>query len=323
MIKMRLVIVFLFSLIVCSATSQIEYSYKNERVIHDQSDLVGYNFRPFKVEIPGSYEPKKIEPGNFSFGITRTRLYVNGDKDIRGLYEIKNISPTIYGYKLKLIDPSNPNSWGHLKVILNKIQEVEALIFKKAKKTTEYIFHLPDASKERLQKEKKYFTDMREVTVEDIDSLWGTTIYPYFRVNLADGIQNRIYTMDSTVISFEEVIGVKEKKKKRFRKKKKNEEEKQEKVSIENVPPDQIIKEYFVNISSVVTDMEGKSEKVNWRFPVRELEEREDPSATKKEERFQIAIKVGKRKEIYLYLMKDRTVSSFEAKGIKYLVRGQ
>jgi len=338
---MRLLLFILLSFTICVGSAQIEYSYKSEKIVRDIDDLVGYNFRPFKVEIPGSYEPKEIEAGEFSFGITRTRLYVSGDKDIRGLYAIKNIKPEMYGFKLQLIDPTNPNSWGHLKVILNKLQEVEAIIFKKAKKATEYIFHLPDATASQLQKEEVFFTDTEELTVEDVDSLWGMKIHPYFRVNTADGFQNRIYEMDETVISFEEVVSTKEKKKKFFRKKKKKKKEEpidelkeesteEPKESIdettgESLPAEETkeyVKEYFVKVSAVILDAEGKEEKVDWTFPVKEIEEREDASAKKNEERFQLAIKISKRKEIYLYLKEDRTITSFEAKGIKYLVRG-
>ncbi|HFB99433.1 MAG TPA: hypothetical protein ENJ53_01380 [Phaeodactylibacter sp.] len=370
--KFKLILLFVF--VSFWGQAQETYSYIHERVFEDPFDLVGYNFRPFKMEIPGDYDPTMIEAGAYSFGITRSRLYVHGDEKIRGLYEINNIAPTNYGYKLTLLDPNNPSNRGHLKVITNKYQEVEAIVFKKASKSNEIIFHLSDAPKSLMKKEKKYFTDLGEIAVEETDSLWGTKIYPYLRVNTNSNIQDRLYFADSTSISFEEVITIKEKKKKkkkrRRRKKKKkskgieenqsveeteaveeieeaNEvEEVNENVNIENIEDatteekiedpaaaptpeeeDEIVKRkitktYFVKIKSLVKYKDGTSEIKTQSFPVKKIEEREDVSAKKNEERFQLEIKTKGKKKLYLYLNGDRTVSSFEINGVLYLVRG-
>ena len=324
---MRFPILVLLLFIFSSTSAQQAYSYVGERIFDDPTDLLGYNFRPFKIDIPGNYEPQKIEAGEYSFGITRNRLYVSGDLNIRGLYEINNIAPAIYGFKITLLNPSNPNNRGHFKVILNKLLEAEAVIFKAESKSAEYIFHLPDATKTHLKKEQNYFTDLGETIVEDPDSLWGMKLFPYFRVTQSDQIQNRLYVTDSTVISFEERIIVEEKKQRKgLLKRKKNKKAKEDAApkttSEEKPPPSKITKEYFVKISSILNYNDGRSEKKVWEYPIKEIEEREDTSARKNEERFQLAIKISKRKEIYVYLNGDRTISSFEADGLLYLMRG-
>jgi len=348
-------------------SAQETYSYIHERIFDEVTDLHGYNFRPHKMETSGDYAATKIEPGEYSFGITRSRLYVSGDEKTRGLYEVNNMVPTNYGYKLTLLNPRNPANRGHLKVIVNKYMEAEAVIFKKENKANETIFHIPDAPEPLLKKEKKYFTDLGETAVEDVDSIWGMTFYPYIRIDQSAGLQGRLYDVDSTSITFEEVITIKEKKKKKKKKKSKkrrkkkkaeevvedipdsteeNEEEPvaenentEEKVEenteeeVENIEAPQpeeeevvvkrkIIKDYYVKVRSILKYEDGTVEDKVWTFPVKEIQEREDEAAGKQEERFQLAIKTKGKKEIYLYLNGDRTVSSFEAEGMMYLMRG-
>lgn len=389
---MRLILFTLFIFISSSMSAQETYSYINERTFQDPTDLIGYNFKPFKMEIPGDYDPTMIEAGIYSFGVTRSRLYVNGSRDIAGLYEVNNIEPTNYGYRILLLNPRNPSNRGHLKVILTKYGEAEAVVFKKDSKAQEVIFHLPDAKKSVLNQEKKYFTDLREKTVEHSDSLWGEQFFPYIRVDQQASIQGRIYEADSMSISFEEVITIKEKtkkkkkkkvkkpKKKKTKKKRKKRKEKvveeeeeewgsiaemnaamekeeeeakkveevveEEKAPIEEVqeelekeeideaaapapqPEEEVVvkrkvtKTYFVKVKTILKKEDGTTEEKNFSYPVKGIEEREDSSAKKGKEQFQLAIKSGRKKELYLYLNRDRTVSSIEIDGVKYLMRG-
>jgi len=388
---MRLILLTVFVFISFSMSAQETYSYINERTFKDPTDLIGYNFKPFKMEVPGDYDPTMIEAGEYSFGVTRGRLYVNGSREVAGLYEVNNIEPTNYGYKILLLNSRNPSNRGHLKIILNKYAEAEAVVFKKESKAHEVIFHLPDAKKSVLNQEKKYFTDLGEMVVEHSDSLWGQKIFPYIRVDQKASIQGRLYEADSTIITFEEVITIKEKKKKKKKKKKAKvkkpkkkkrkkrkekvaEEEEEwgslaemngetaeekveevvEEVEGETTPPipveevqeevmevdeaaapavpqpeeeevvvkRKITKEYFVKIKTILKKEDGTTEEKTWTYPVKEIQEKEDSSARKNEERFQLAIKSKGKKELYLYLYGDRTVSSMEIDGVKYLMRG-
>ena len=92
--KFHLLIFFTFISFLVSAQEQ--YSYIHERIFEEVTDLQGYNFRPHKMETSGDYEATQIEAGEYSFGITRSRLYVSGDEDVRGLYEVNNTVPTNY-----------------------------------------------------------------------------------------------------------------------------------------------------------------------------------------------------------------------------------
>ena len=342
---MRLQLLTLFLCTSFFANAQDVYSYISERTFKESTDLLGYNFRPHKMEVPGDYSPTMIEEGSVAFGITRSRLYVNGDKDVAGLYEVSSIVPTNYGYKLALLNPRNPSNQGHLKVIINKLQEAEAVVFKKESKANEIIFHLPDAPRSLLDQEQNFYTDLGEIMVEDTDSLWGKKLIPYMRVNRGNSIQGRTYEADSTYITFEEVISIKEKKKKKKRSKKKkskkkdkseeemesweelNEEQTEEATAkaapvVEDNVKRKVTKSYFVKINTIMKNKDGGVEKKSWSYPVKEIDEREDESAGAKEERFQLAIRTKGKKEIYLYLNGDRTVSSFEADGVLYLMRG-
>ena len=232
---------------------------------------------------------------------------------------------------------------------------------------------------------------MGEVLVEDSDSLWGQKIYPYLRVDQRASIQGRVYEVDSTSITFEEVITIKErkkkkkkpkkakvkkekkKKKKRRKRKEKVEEveeewgsleemngeeekekveevapevkeelkkveketevpevveEEEESVAVTPVPEEEVVvkrkitKEYFVKVRTILKMKDGTTQDKTRTYPVKKIEEREDSNAGKKEERFQVVFKSKGKKEVYLYLNGDRTISSFEADGVKYLMRG-
>ena len=347
-------LILLFTLFITfSIQAQENYSYIFERKFKDPSDLVGYNFIPAKMEVPGTYDAKKLQPGDYSFGIARNRLIVNGDRKIGGLYEINNINSTNYGYQLILMNSRNPSIRGHLKVVLNKKHEAEAIIFKPENKANEIIFHLAEAPRKVIKKEIDYYTDLNEIVVDDVDSLWGQTIKPYMRIHMERGYQDRLYESDSTIISFVEKIAVKEKRKKIKKRKKKKEhinpeelnedefeeeeeegEEEEDDEFDKNDRPNPMeeepecditqktTKQYFIELKTVYRNADGTKESKFWSFSVKEFTEREDNQARKNEERYQLAFKYSRKKEVYVYLFKDRTISSLEIDGVRYLLRG-
>ena len=83
-----------------------------------------------------------------------------------------------------------------------------------------------------------------------------------------------------------------------------------------------VTKKYYVKVKTIVKNENRTIEKKTLSFLVKGIDEREDTSAKSNEERFQLSIKSKGKKELYLYLNGDRTVSSIEIEGIKYLVRG-
>jgi hypothetical protein len=92
-------------------------------------------------------------------------------------------------------------------------------------------------------------------------------------------------------------------------------------------PPDdgkvyKITKEYFVKVQSILTYEDGTSENVEKMYPIKKIVEREDIQAGPEAERFQLEISLKRGEPIYLYLTSERTVSSMEAEGKTYLMRG-
>ncbi|MFK7808715.1 MAG: hypothetical protein AB8F74_13005 [Saprospiraceae bacterium] len=83
-----------------------------------------------------------------------------------------------------------------------------------------------------------------------------------------------------------------------------------------------ITKTYFVKVRSILTYDDGTTGDVEETFPVRKIVEREDVEAGPEEERFQLEISLKKGDPIYLYLTGERTISSVEADGKTYLMRG-
>ncbi len=203
--------------------AQENYTFVSDRKFSDPLDLVGYNFCPSAMEIRDQVE-EEIEPGVFSFGITQSNLYVVGP-EIKGVYSLNNINSTDYGFKMLLMNARDPTIQGHLKIILNPSDQVEALIFKRSTSEPEIIFYQSEIPKQRLETEIDYFTDLPDLEIPSTDSLWGKKIYPFLKIHHDAGTQERLIPSDSTSIEFIEKTTLIEKIKKKKKKKKKNEEQ--------------------------------------------------------------------------------------------------
>lgn len=320
---------FIFS----TLQAQYGYTYISDRRFTALEDLVGYDFRPIKMEIKDKTE-QDLSPGEFSFGISFNNLYVEGE-GITGVYNINNIQPAEYGYKLLLMNARDARLQGHLKLILNKYSMVEALIFRRAPQEPEIIFYQAPISTKLNNMEREYFTDRGELIIEDTDSLWGKSIYPFFRIHLDRNVQEPLDMGDSTSITFIKEIIIEEKEKKK--KSKKNQEEEviaatEESPNVENkqevVENDmtekkvKIIKKYFIEIRSILQYDDGiRKDKVE-KIEIKKIVEREDKYAKMEEERFQIELHNSKGEKIYLYLRGDRTASTFEVGNRLFLMRG-
>ncbi len=336
------------------AEAQYGYTYISDRRFYRVEDLVGYDFRPHKKEIPNVGE-ENLNPGEYSFGISFNNLYVEGE-GIRGVYNINNISPTEYGYKLLLINARDARLQGHLKVIMNKYNMVEALIFKRSPKDQETIYYLAPIPNKLNDRERDYFTDRGELIIEKTDSLWGKTVYPFLRIHLDRNVQEPLDLGDSTSISFvqEIVIELKEKEKKKKGKKGEKQEGEEEEllltaksVELDTLPQEQkpyepplgvvlheinekyidkskykITKEYFVVVRSILQYEDGMREDKSWKYPIKKVVEREDELAKMHEERFQVEFSSTKAESIYLYLTGDKAVSTFEIDNQMFLMRG-
>jgi len=416
--RIKILLPLLLCLIVsCTLLAQEQYSYMTDRIFISATDMVGYNFVPDFMEIPNESE-SELKVGEYSFGITTNNLYVDG-KGIKGVYSVNNIDKTEYGFIFKLMNARDPTMQGHLKVIQNKYGHVEALVFKKSTKEKEIVFHLPRTPKDLRLKEKAYFTDRWELKNESVDSLWGKSIHPFFKIHLDQNVQERLQRADSTIITFVEKVRVVEKKQKKSKKQMDNietgeeieveeevevaiveepelepepvkeevkeevrkapkrrrfqgygstntnsrdyddeEEEEEEEVveapiridegaspsatqmdqmdkDLQNMSDEEIIakaesegkrvkiiREYFINLRSIITYEDGGSEDKYWSYPVKKVMEREDESAGPDEDRYQLEFTLKKGEPIYLYLTEEHTISSIEIEGNKYLMRG-
>ena len=323
-----------FFLLAFSSISAQDYSYVSDRIFDGPESFFGYDFKPSIMEVPNESRDE-IDPGDYSFGVTSRNLYVEGE-DIRGVYSMNNIGPTEYGYKIATMNTRDARLQGHLKIILNRRGQVNALIFRRSQKDPEIIFTLPEIDEDMNEEETEYFTDLREMEIESGDSIWGTTIYPFLRIHQQSGIQERLFDYDSTYVNFEEVITIEEKVKKvkqaKKKKNKKSEDEDLQDVDIEDLveemPKDsvdikrKITKTYFLNLTQLIR-YQDDTEKIELeRYEITKVNEREDDTAEGDEERFQIEYTTKKGIPVYLYLNENRQVSSIEIGDKLYLMRG-
>ncbi len=268
-----------FCFLTGSLLAQPVYSYVSDRKFKDPSDLLGYNFKPFRWEIKDEKE-ENIAAGSYSFGVTQSNLYVDG-KDIKGVYSINNINPTKYGYQLVLMNARNPALQGHLKVILNPKKQVEALIFKRSNKEKEIIFHLPSLSDEQRIKEEQYYTDKNELIIENADSIWGRTIKPFLVSYKENGIQDKLLPTDSVIIKFETRTTIIEKKVKQKQAPKPKKEKKTDKKEDVEVKEDSKLKEDEDKVVKEESKVKENDDKVVKEEP--KLKENEDKEETDKD----------------------------------------
>lgn len=293
-------ITFLLILLITSLGSilaQDDYTYISDRKFFRPDNLIGYDFRPNYMEVPNEGE-QELSPGEYSFGISKSNLYVDGG-DIKGVYSVNNINPTEYGYKLLLMNARDPTIQGHLKVILNKKAQVEALVFKRSNKEVEMIFFLAPIPKPLREKETSYFTGRYDLELPAQDSIWGQKVYPFMRVHYDEGgVQERLQAADSTSIEFIEKITVIEKKKK---KKRKNRKQKNEVDEIET-------QEGEVETEVVVEEVEAEvAPQVDpGAYPPVEAAESVEAAVAEEQE------EVVKVKIIKEYFVKVRTIVTFE-----------
>lgn len=326
---------FLFIFLAAATWVQAQHSYLSDRRFFTPDELIGYDFKPSMKEIPNE-KKEELDPGEYSFGITHTNLYVKGE-GLEGVYNINNMQPEDFGFKLTLMNARDARLQGHLKVILNKYNMVEALIFKRSPTEKETIFYLPAIPSKLKEDEKAYFTDRGELVIEHPDSIWGKKFYPFFRIHTDDRVQERLRMKDSTSISFVEQITIEEKD---VKKKKKDKNEvvatTTDSVAVEaaEVPVDsaaaaanpdkkvKIIKEYFVVVRSIVQFDDGMKEDKTWKYPVKRISEKEDKQAGAQEERYQWEFVNDKKENIILYLNGDHTVSTMIINDKTYKMRG-
>ena len=311
---MRLIVFCLLLLIPMWTSAQRDYTYATDRSFYDVEVLLGYDFRPYRMEVPDGME-RTMRPGEYSFGVTRSHLYVEGP-EIQGVYQISSISPTEYGYILNTINARDARLSGHLKVVLNKWSLVEALVFRRSPDDPEMIFFLANIPDELRDRERAYFTDWDEQVLPDPDSLWGKTIQPFFRIHQESGIQERLQIADSTQISFIEEILIEEKTK---------QVPSSDSLDVADstiVVKTKEIHNYYVDVRSILSYDDGSKEDKTERYPIKKVVAREFKTPRLNEERYEWTFTTTKGKPLLLYLNGRRAAASMEIDGKLYQVRG-
>jgi hypothetical protein len=316
--------------------AQKTYSYINDRKFLDPTDLVGYNFRPCKMEVKDA-NTKDINAGDYSFGISQSNLYVDGG-DIKGVYSVNNINTTEFGFKLLLMNARDPTLQGHLKIILNKASQVELLLFKRSTKDKEIIFYQKAIDDNQAKQDMKYFTDRNEQVIPHADSLWGKKVTPFFVTNNQTNIQTRLNGADSCTIRFVEVITIIDKTKKKDKDKDKavttaaesTEAPKDDTATTPladakktaDVKKDiKIVKDHYVYVRSFSKNESGVTEDKITKYDVKSVVEKQDKSVGPDGDRYQITIATNKG-DIYMYLTASHTVNYIDVAEKSYLVRG-
>ena len=316
-------------------SAQKSLSYVSDRRFKDPTDLLGYNFRPFEREIKGGSKDE-IPPGSVTFGITRQNLFVEGN-GVAGVYNINNINPVEYGFKLLLLDARNPAEQGHLKVILNSRKEAQALVFKKSTKSPEIIFQIADLPEDLGKLESKFFTDRGELLIENKDSLWGKNILPFHRLHQQSGIQERLQMADSMRVYFYETVEVIDKTKKKKESSKKADAA--QKPDNQTVIPDslavaagdslaldpkkiKIIKRHFVRVKGLYKYEDGSQQLKTEDFEVKNVSWREDKNSVNPDDHFLVEFELEKHSPILLFLNDQQKVSYLEIDDLRYLMRG-
>lgn len=324
---------FLFIFLALATWAQAQHSYLTDRRFFTPDELIGYDFKPSMKEVPNERK-EDLTPGQYSFGITHTNLYVKGE-GLEGVYNINNMQPEDFGFKLTLMNARDARLQGHLKVILNKYNMVEALIFKRSPNDKETIFYMPAIPAKVRDDEKAFFTDRGELVIQEPDSIWGKKFYPFFRMHSQDRVQERLRMKDSTSISFVEEITIEEK----DVKKRKKDTDPAAVAAADSVAvgetampadslganPDKkvkITKEYFVVVRSIVQFEDGMREDKTWKHQVKRISEKEDKKAGMQEERYQWEFVNDKKDNIILYLNGDHTVSTMIINDKTYKMRG-
>jgi hypothetical protein len=312
-----------------------QYTYIGDRRFYETADLVGYEFFPSMKEEPGN-EQEEIEPGAYTFVTSFSNLYVKG-QGIEGVYNINNIQPEEYGFKLTLMNARNARLQGHLKIIQNKYGMVESLIFKRASTEPEIIFYLPAIPTKLRDQEKAYFTDRGELLIPTLDSVWGKTLVPFLLLHKDANVQQRLRMGDSTSITFVKKVKKLEEK---DRKKNKAGQVAADSLGAAAAEPalsrtggaadslggqagkPKVEEEFFVVLNITLLHEDGTARRETREYPVRRTSEREDKEAGQMEERYRWEFVTDDKEKIMLFLNGDHSVSSASIGDKLFLMRG-
>ena len=297
-------LLFIALFITSSLAAQINYSFISDKKFQGPDELIGYSFRPSTIVYPDKEDPKDSEevglaPEDIVFRISKSYLLVESEsfEEYKGAYSINSINPADYGYKISLMNARNPSIQGHMKIILNKQDEVDAYIFKPSNKVQEVIFYQAEMPEHLYKSEEEYFTDITDVMISDT-SLWYSTIYPFFEMQQRQ--QRRLTPEDSVSVFFDvDTVVINQKK---------------GKIRIDHY----VVLKYmavdedgFKKMDKVVFLVEGKTN----------LKENKSGNGSNRY-RVEFNVKAPKGTPIFIYLNKERKVNNIVLGEVNYTMRG-
>jgi hypothetical protein len=297
-------LLFIILFYISTLSAQVNYSFVTDKKFQGPDELIGYSFRPSMIVYPDKEDPKDsreegLAPEDIVFRVSKNYLLVESEsfEDYKGAYSINSIDPADYGYKISLMNARNPSIQGHLKVVLNKFDEVDAYIFKPSNKVEEVIFYQAEIPEHLDKSEAEYFTDITDITITDT-SLWYTTVYPFFEIEQVQ--QRRLTPADSVSIFFDvDTVVVNDKKNK-------------------------VRMDYYVVLKYMSTDKDGFKSMDKVVFAVdgktNLIENNSGQSSNKF--RLEFNVKTPKDTPIYIYLNKNRKINNIVIGGINYTMRG-
>lgn len=318
--KPLLTIIILALTTICFGQKK-HHSYVSDREFYEPADLIGYIFRPDTYEVP--YQEKRpIRPGDYVFSITRNKLYVEGDTEIKGTYALNNIEPAAYGYKLLLMNAHNPAEQGHLKVVINDQRQVDALIFRRSHEHREIIYFQAKKSANLEQQEAAYFTDTGELIIPSVDDFWGHSFHPFFR-KFQSGLNERIYPADSVKINF---VRQKVTAPQLFSE---SGQPIAQTVSMDDAfvskgkKAKKVAYEEFVELRSYVTYDTGFRDVKVWKYPINKIQQQAEKTGINGERQLYYKIDIKKAEPLYVYVSEDRAIQAIDIEGIIYSPRGK
>jgi hypothetical protein len=318
---MRNLFLYLFIFTTSFSFAQKSLTYISDRKFNDPTDLLGYNFRPTMMEIK-DVKKQNLVPGSYAFGITQNNLYVEGE-GIAGVYSVNSINSTEFGYKMALMNARDPTLQGHLKIIVNKKHEVEALVFLRSNKDKETIFYIANIPPDFQKKEAAYFTDKGEKIFFHPDSLWGKTIRPFLIIHQEERVQERVEMKDSISVQFVEKVTIIDK-----TKKKNKDKEGKDTIAFKDAPPKpeakkdiKIVKEHFVYLRAILKYQDGTVEDKETEYKIKNYSLKEDKRVDYEGDRYLILLETNKG-DMNIFLNGDKAVNSIEFGHKIYYVRG-
>ncbi len=276
-----------------------QYSYITDRRFRQVEDLLGYTFKPNKLLNHKRGTDRNLNPKDIAFSVSQNYLYITSEnestKDV-GAYSVVSINPAKFGYKLQLMNARNPTQQGHLKVILNDLDQVDALIFKKGGKAEEIIYYQAAISERVNNREEDYFSDLGEHFINDPELMWNDMEVRPFMVTGEK--QDRVAMRDSLCFTFSVDTVYSGKKKK---------------MSLKRA----------VNLRFFQYDKENPDDEpkeIKQRYIVSKMKEK-TAAAQSNPEPTRIELSTNKG-SIYMFLGPDRTISSLETGDGRFLLRG-